>query len=245
VSSALVVGCALGGAGAGVVLDLVAAGVRPAPRPEVAPSADGASQPDRAVASATPGVRGAVERLGVPLVTAALFGLAALRIGAEPQLGAYCALFAGLVAMSVVDLRVGLVPRRFVYPTVVLTAAGLLAASAVEGQWRALEHAAIGGAVAFFGFFAIWWVYPKGLGFGDVRLAGLIGLALGWLGLLHLYIGLLFAFVLGALFGLAVMALRGGGRKTRFAFGPALSAGAVIGVLWGTPLVSAWLGHGS
>lgn len=185
--------------------------------------------------------RSVAEIVVVTAVTAAACALAAVRIGAVPSLAAFCALFGGLVAVSVVDLRTGLVPRRLLYPSLGLVAVGLTAASADVGTWRPLLDAAIGGAIAFLVFYAIWWVYPKGLGFGDVRLAGLCGLALGYLGFRQLYVGFLAAFLLGALGGVVVLARRG---TRRFPFAPALAAGTAFGVLWGTWLGNLWLHPG-
>ena len=88
-------------------------------------------------------------------------------------------------------------------------------------------------------FYALWAVYRRGLGFGDVRLAGLCGAALGWLGFAPLYLGFLASFVCGALMGVAVLAVR---RSRRFPFAPALAVGTMAGVLWGVWLGHLWLG---
>ncbi len=77
------------------------------------------------------------------------------------------------------------------------------------------------------------------MGFGDVRLAGLLGAGLGWLSLLHVYVGFLAAFAFGAVYGVVLMVAKGTGRKTKLPFGPALVAGAMVGVLWGTPIIHA------
>jgi leader peptidase (prepilin peptidase)/N-methyltransferase len=85
-------------------------------------------------------------------------------------------------------------------------------------------------------------VQPRGLGFGDVRLAGFIGLYLGWLGLSHVAVGLVLGFVLATVAGLVLMVATGGGFRARLPFAPFLGAGAVLAVLWGGPLVRAWSG---
>ncbi|MGH9082197.1 MAG: prepilin peptidase [Acidimicrobiales bacterium] len=185
-------------------------------------------------------VAGRGRRAVAGAVTGALLALTAARLGAVPQLAAYCLLGAGLVAMSSVDLGTGLVPRRILYPTLAVTAAALLAASAAAGRWGSLAGAAGGGAAAFGVFAAVWWIYPRGLGFGDVRLAGLVGMSLGWLGFRQLYIGFLAAFALGVVVGVATLVARG---TTKFPFAPALAAGAMVGVLWGGYLGNLWL-HG-
>jgi leader peptidase (prepilin peptidase)/N-methyltransferase len=188
---------------------------------------------------AWPGTAGVAAASAV--LTGGLCALAAVRLGAVPALGAYCALLAGLVALSITDLRSGLVPRRFVYGDLVLVAVGLAAASATGDSWAPLLRAAIGAAASFAVFAAIWWVYPKGLGFGDVRLAGLCGAGLGWIGYPELYLGFMAGFVIGAITGLAVLAVR---RSRRFPFAPALAAGTALGVLWGGWLADMWLHPG-
>lgn len=184
-------------------------------------------------------------RILTSLVSGALLLAAALRFGAVPALAPYCVLFCALVTLSVTDLRVTLVPRRILYPFAALVVAGLLGASAADGNWHDLWVAAACGAVGFALFFIVWYLVPRGMGFGDVRLAGLIALALGWLGPLHVYLGFLLAFLVGTVMGAVVLVAQRTGRKTRIPFGPALSAGAVIAVLWGGPLIDAWIGHGS
>ncbi len=255
--------CALGGGAAGPLLDRFARGVGRATSPVGLPSSTdarlapgpgagalagatgrgGPSQAAEAVSVASPGSRAAelAEGAAAALVAAAACALAALRLGAAPQLPAYCVLAGALVVVSVTDLRVGLVPRRVVYGAGVLVGAGLLCASAAQGTWRPMLDALAGGAIAFAVFGAVWWISPKAMGFGDVRLAGLCGAALGWLGFAPLYLGFLAAFVLGAVFGAALLVVRG---SHRFPFAPALALGTMFGVLWGAWLGGLWLHFG-
>ena len=253
--AALVSGCAVAGLAAGLILDDLAARIPPArPRPAVAeapavpapsglPAAPLPLPPPVPPARPMPGPPRPAERVAASVLSAVAFGLAAARIGAQPELAAYCVLFAGLLAVSVADLRVGLVPRVFLYPTFGLMAVALVAAAAVDGHWHPLGEAAIGGAIAFSLFFLLWWFYPKGIGFGDVRLAGVLGVGLTWLGFGALYVGFASAFLLGVVVGVVLMLREGTGRKTRLAFGPPLALGAVIGVLWGPWLTHLWTTH--
>ena len=87
--------------------------------------------------------------------------------------------------------------------------------------------------MAFGLFFAVWWFVPRGMGFGDVRLAGVIGVTVGYLSLLHAYVAFLSGFIVGMLFGLVMMVISSTGRKTRIPFAPSLALGAVIAVFWG------------
>ncbi len=229
--------CGIGGGAAGPLLDTLARKVRrPAARSVELAVAGGAASAVAPVAG-EPAPRRAAgwELAAVVVVAAAACALAAVRLGAVPQLAAYCVLALSLLTVAVTDLRTGLVPRRFVYAATAVVGAALLAASAADDSWRPALDALIGAAVAFAVFALVWWISPKAMGFGDVRLAGLCGGALGWLGFAPLYLGFLAAFVAGALMGLAVLVTHG---RRRFPFAPALALGTMFGVLWG-----AWLGH--
>jgi leader peptidase (prepilin peptidase)/N-methyltransferase len=249
VSGLLDVACALAGAAAGAVLYGVAARVPPAPAKAVAaPDEDHLPDapevevevPVRAPLPASP-----LEAVIAAVVNGVLLLAAAIRIGPVPALAVYCVLFTGLVALSVTDLRVGLVPRSILYPWLGLVAVALVGASAGSSNWHALWVSVACGAAVFALFFTIWFLFPRGMGFGDVRLAGVIALALGWLGPLHVYIGLVAGFVVGSVYGIVAMVVTGRGRRTRFPFAPALSVGAVVSVLWGGAIITAWLGHGT
>ncbi len=167
------------------------------------------------------------------VLTAALFGGAAAHFGAKVILAPYCVFFAMLVAVSFTDLSQRLVPRRLIYGALVLIVPLLVATAAVDTTFGDLTGAVIAGAVAFAIFFALWWFVPRGMGFGDVRLAGAIGLTVGYLSLVHAYVAFVAGFVIGMVFGLVLMVVSSAGRKTRIPFAPSLAAGAVIAVFWG------------
>jgi leader peptidase (prepilin peptidase)/N-methyltransferase len=169
----------------------------------------------------------------------------AARIGADVVLAPLAVLGLGLVAISAVDLERQIIPNRLVYPTLGLMVPLLVVASAVDGDWGALTRAAIAGGGAFAAFYAVHAAVPRGMGFGDVRLAGVIGAATGWLGLGRAFVGFLAAFILGSVLGIVVMAVTGGGRKTRIPFGPFLAAGAWVTVLWGGPVAHALFHRGA
>jgi leader peptidase (prepilin peptidase)/N-methyltransferase len=252
-SAATIAAAAAVGVLAGAVLDPLAQQLADdsrardtAPPVEVAPSAPEAiGRPvDRVPTALLPTGHSPARTAAAAVVTGALAAAAAVRLGARVDLVAYGVLFAVLVAVSVTDLSHRLVPRRLVYPGAAVVAAALVADALVRHQPGRLGGAVIGGGVAFGVFFVVWWFVPRGMGFGDVRLAGLIGLALGYLGLLVTYLGFLSAFVLGALGGVAVMAATGSGRRTRVPFAPALAAGAVVAVLAGPHVASNLFGAG-
>lgn len=178
----------------------------------------------------------------VEALTAALFIAAAWRVGAHAALADYCVFFAFLVALSGIDLDHHILPSRIIYPGVGASLVLLAIASGTDHDWHRYQDAVIGGVLALAALFLIHIVAPRGMGFGDVRLSGLIGLNLGWLGLAHVAVGLFAGFVLGAVVGVGLMAVGVASRKSRIPFGPFLAAGAVVGVLWGTTLVHWWLG---
>jgi leader peptidase (prepilin peptidase)/N-methyltransferase len=84
-------------------------------------------------------------------------------------------------------------------------------------------------------YFVLWFVYPRGLGYGDVRLAGLLGLSLGYVGWSAVITGMYAGFVLGAVGGLLLAALHIVNRR-RFAFGPFMLLGSLLGLGWGHAL---------
>lgn len=172
----------------------------------------------------------------VEAMTAALFVAVAVRFGASWTLPAVAAFVAGLVALAFCDLEHFLLPKRIVYPTLAVCSAFLLAGAAAGGEWRRLGVAAVCGLGAFGLFFAVNFANPAWLGFGDVRLAGLLGLLLGWLGVAHLIAGILVANVVGIAVIGVLMAAGRAGRKTPVPYGVFLSIGAIVAVFAGGPI---------
>ena len=183
--------------------------------------------------------------LALGVVSALVLGLLGGRFGADPVLAAYALLGLSLVALSAVDLERYILPNRILYPTVAVVAPLVVVASATDGRWGSLGRAAIAAVVAFVAFLAVHLAVPRGMGFGDVRLAGLIGGTTGWLGFGHAFVAFLAAFALGAVVGLGVMVVTRGGRKTRVPFGPFLAVGAVVALVWGNPIANAIFHRGS
>ena len=166
----------------------------------------------------------------VEALTAGLFVLVALRLGWSWSLPAELAFVAGLVALAFCDLDRLVLPKRIVYPTAGLVSAGLIVAAGVQGSWHRLAIAALCGAVAFVAFFALHMASPRSLGFGDVRLAPVIGLALGWLGPRYAVVGFVFANLLGVVIGLSLIAAKRSSRKTALPYGVFLAMGAVLAI---------------
>lgn len=108
--------------------------------------------------------------------------------------------------------------------------------------WMPLLRALIGGAALFIFYFLLRAISPRGMGGGDVKLAGLAGTVLGWFGWGELLIGAFSAFLLGGLFGVVLIALGRAKGKTAIPFGPWILAGAWVGILAGSPLSNWYLG---
>lgn len=221
-TAALIVGCGLVGAVVGAVLPV-----------DVVASPDG-----RTVADGPRPMPGVVLHRwwGRAMIAAAgaLWAGFAARIGAHGELPAYLVLAAGLVTLTVIDLRHQLLPRRVVFPVAVATAVGLGVATIATGDGDALVRALACAAGAFLAFGLLRLVNPGALGGGDVTLAGLLGLALGWFSVAATIIGLALGAVLAALYAVAALATRRISRSTALTYGPFLVAGALV-VLFAAP----------
>lgn len=178
----------------------------------------------------------------VEAVTGIAFGVMALRFGWSWELPAFCAFAAGLIAVSAVDLDCRRIPTRILQATAAVGLPWLAVDAAIAADpWPAIR-VLLGAAGSYGLLFAIHVASPKGLGFGDVRLAGLMGGFLGWLGPLHPALGLLAGFFFGSVMGAMVMVAGRGGRTTPIPFGPFLAAGAGLAVLVGDPIVTWYVG---
>lgn len=140
------------------------------------------------------------------------------------------------IALALIDLDHRLLPDRIVLPAYVVFAALVVLASAITGDWWAALRALVAGAVLFAFFLIVALVYPAGMGGGDIKLAGLLGLVLGWFGWRQVVVGAFAGFLIGAVVGIITMIARRSGRKTAIPFGPSLLAGAWVGVFAGAAL---------
>ena len=175
----------------------------------------------------------------IELLTAVLFATTAIRLGANWALPAFLVVVAGLIAISAVDLERFIVPNRILYPTLFIAAPLLVLAAALEDDWAGVRTAAIGGVMAWGLLLVIHLISPRGMGFGDVRLAGLIGMTLGWLSVGHVLVGLFLGFLTASVVGVSLIFLKLKGRKDKVPFGPFLATGAYLAILFGDPII-AW-----
>lgn len=145
------------------------------------------------------------------------------------------------VALALIDVDTGRLPNAIVLPSYPVLAVLLAVAAGVRHDFWALGRAGLGG-VAMGGFlFLLAVAVRRGMGFGDVKLAGLVGLVLGYLSWGAVVVGVLAAFVIGALTGVVLVAGRRGDRRTAVPFGPFLVAGALVAVFVGTPVANGYL----
>jgi leader peptidase (prepilin peptidase) / N-methyltransferase len=170
------------------------------------------------------------------------FALTAWRFGWSPELPAYLYFVATGLALSAVDLATHRLPNRVTLPSY-LVGGGLLAGSAVvRGEGAPLVRALLA-MVVLLGFY---WLAAlpgrNGIGGGDVKLAGVVGLYLGYLGWAEVMVGTLLALGYGSLVGLLLIAVGRAGRGTRLALGPYLVAGALTAILAARPIVHGYVG---
>jgi leader peptidase (prepilin peptidase) / N-methyltransferase len=191
--------------------------------------------------------RGCGERISlryplIELATGALFALAVAKFDVTGLAALYAAFFWVLVVLTVIDLEHRLLPDRVNYPALVVAWIGLVAVALIDGDGEALVDAAIG-AVVFGGFlFLCAFIYPAGMGGGDVKLGFLLGTFLGYDGGVGLVLtGMFLSFLIGALFGVGAMLGQRAGRKTMVPFGPFLALGTVVTILWGQGLLDWYL----
>lgn len=252
---AALAGAAVSGLLALAVPELIARIPEPEPEPDPEPD------PEPGPAGADPGADGpAVEppqrakepyahiasrpalRPLVVVLAALVGGLVAGRLGWQWSLLLWLPLVPVLVALAVVDWRTRLLPTWLIAPTYVGLVALVLVIWAATGDTGDAVRAAWGWLAAGALFFVLWFVHSSGLGYGDVRLSGVLGIALGHLGWGELLVGVYAGFLLGGVGGGLLALLRLADRKG-VPFGPFMVLGAVVGVLWG-PWVWAHLADG-
>jgi leader peptidase (prepilin peptidase)/N-methyltransferase len=168
-------------------------------------------------------------------VTAALIALATWRLWMDPLLPAVLAFIFGGVLLSVIDWKHHLLPRKWVYYTLAGVSAGLVFAALLSQDWTALLTAAIGAVVLANCFAAVYFLGTKFLGlkiigFGDVRLAFVLGALLGWYGLPYLMTGMVVALVVALPFAV-VKLIQTRKFTVNMAFGPPLMLGTLLVIL--------------
>lgn len=176
-----------------------------------------------------------------PVIETALavaFGATAAVVGPSGVLPAFLVFAFAAVVLTTTDLQHQIIPNRVIYPCLFGSIALLGLAAVIGNDVDRLITALIGMVLMFLFFFVVWFVNPRGIGFGDVRLALLTGLFSGWVGLGNVTLALLGGLLLGAAAGLVLMALRRTGARDPIAYGPFLIAGAILSIFLGGPIAT-------
>jgi leader peptidase (prepilin peptidase)/N-methyltransferase len=180
------------------------------------------------------------ERISIryPLIealTALLFAAIVLVRGLDADLVLLLPFAAMLVAVAAIDLELHIVPNKILLPLAIY---GVAASALVRSG--DLTELLIAGAAAFLALLLAALAYPAGMGMGDVKLAGVMGLYLG----ASVVPALLVAFATGAIVGIVMVAREGAGaRKRGVPFAPFLALGGVVGVLAGPELIDLYVNH--
>jgi leader peptidase (prepilin peptidase)/N-methyltransferase len=188
-------------------------------------------------------LRGKCRNCGAPIsarypfveaLTAALLAAVVIRFGADRDVWLPIVFVLVLVPIIFIDLDHRIIPNKITYPAAVV--APILVLLFMPDD--IVEHL-IAGAAAFLFLFAAAWFYPKGMGVGDVKLAGVMGLFLGR----SIGPAMMIAFLTGSLVGLAIMVRKGvaEGRKTAVPFGPFLAFGGLVALFVGDEIVDWYL----
>ena len=177
----------------------------------------------------------------VEALTAVLFVVLALRLGADPVLPAYLYLAAVGLALALIDLDVRRLPDALTLPSYPVVAALLALGAALGSGSGELVRALLGGLAMAGSYFALFFAHPRGMGFGDVKLSGVLGMATAWFGWGAFGVGLFAGFLLGGVWGIALLLSGRGGRKSAVPFGPFMLAGTLLAVLAGQPLADAYV----
>lgn len=170
------------------------------------------------------------------LVTAVAFAGLWLRLGPSPLVPAFCFLAAVGVPLAFIDASHQRLPDLLTLPAypAALALLGVAAAFLPAGA-RHLAYAVAGMAAAWLFFALQAFIYPRGLGWGDVKLSGVLGLYLGWSGVSTLLAGVIGAYLLAAVAGIGLIATRRATRKSQIPFGPFLIAATLAALLAANP----------
>jgi leader peptidase (prepilin peptidase) / N-methyltransferase len=176
----------------------------------------------------------------VELSMALVFAAVGARIGLDWTLPGYLLFAWLLVVVAVIDARTRKIPNRLTYPLTPALLVLMIVAALLNGAPDRILPVVVGGLGGFAGLLVLALIQPKGMGMGDVKLAGFIGIGLGYLGWEHVLLGLFGGFLLGGVVSMVLMIAKVRGRRDLIPFGPYLSAGAILALLVGEPIIEAY-----
>ena len=176
-------------------------------------------------------------------VTAATWAVLAMARGWVPDLPAYLLVAALGVALAWVDLREHRLPDMLT--ALALTGGGLFLglAAGATGNWVGYGRAWLVAGVMFAAFLGLAMLRPADLGLGDVKLAGVVGLMMGWLGWGEAVLGTFLGFLFGGVVGIFLLLAGRAGRRTALPFGPFMLLGALVAIAAGGVVMDAYLGR--
>ncbi|SDD87397.1 A24 family peptidase [Auraticoccus monumenti] len=178
-------------------------------------------------------------RVTTPLAAVGGAGAAVLA-SSRPELVVFALLAVGAALLVVVDLAVLRLPDAVVAPMYLVLGVGLASSALLTGGWGDLARAALSAGLLVLVYLALALAAPSNLGLGDVKLSGVVGGFLGWLGWSELVLGGLAAFAVSAVVALVLLLLRRATRDSAFPFGPCMVLGAVAGAAWGPVVLPAF-----
>lgn len=136
-----------------------------------------------------------------------------------------------MVVLGFIDLDVQRLPDRIQLPAYPTLATLLAICSLVEGEWTPFVRALVAGVALFVLYLVLALLPGGGIGFGDVKLAGLLGMLLGWHSWTHVLQGTMATFLIGGVVAVALLALRRKGARDEFAYGPPMLVGAAGAII--------------
>ncbi|MBK9740435.1 MAG: prepilin peptidase [Actinobacteria bacterium] len=162
--------------------------------------------------------------------------------GIDPLLPLVLVLGSAGIALAFIDVDHHRLPDSIVLPLYPVTVVGLVLDGLLSDHWP--WQSMLIGAGAWLVLIGGLWFFSggRGMGFGDVKLAPVLGATLGWVGVGSALVGLMAAFVLGGVAGVLLLILRRAGRRSQIPFGPYLLVGALVGLFWGGALWDAYVG---
>jgi prepilin signal peptidase PulO-like enzyme (type II secretory pathway) len=179
---------------------------------------------------------------GIATGVGGLYGwLVADALTSRAVIPAFIVFGSATLALTLIDLDHQLIPNRVLFPAIGIAGVLLTIGAIADGASAALLRGVAGGGAYFVGLLAFALVARGGFGMGDVKLALLLGLFIGYIGWGELALGAVLAVLLGGIASALLLVSRTKGRDARFAYGPYLVAGAWVSIIWGERILEWYL----